>query len=169
MSVPAEYNIPWEVESCVAECLSSVVLAAVVAIVAASSARAAESPSALLEKGIYTEETVGDLDAAAKLYEKAVAEAKQVEAVAAKAQYRLGLCLLKQGKKGARHRRSGSRSSGNIPIRRKLVAAARKRLPATPGLKLRPPMWGDGEVLHYRIPVGRRSGNRHGHLCGRAG
>ena len=58
----------------------------------------AESPSALLEKAIYTEESVGDLDAAAKLYRQTIDEAKQVDAVAAKAQYRLGLCLLKQGK-----------------------------------------------------------------------
>ena len=73
----------------------------VIALAAALSlgAASAESPSALLEKAIYTEETVGDLDAAAKLYRQAIEEAKQVDAVAAKAQYRLGLCLLKQGKK----------------------------------------------------------------------
>ena len=81
--------------------LSSGVLAGVMFVAAAFSARVglAESPSALLEKAIYTEETVGDLDAAIKLYEKAVAEGKAVDAVAAEAQYRLGLCLLKQGKK----------------------------------------------------------------------
>jgi hypothetical protein len=125
----------------------------VVAIAALScGVRAAESPSELLEKGIYTEETVGDLDAAAKLYEKAVAEAKQVEAVAAKAQYRLGLCLLKQGKKKqaiAALREVVRR----YPDQKELVAAARKHLPATPGIQLRPPMWGDGESLEYRIQL----------------
>ena len=50
--------------------LASAVIAVALAAVAAFSAAAsaAESPSALLEKAIYTEETVGDLDAAAKLY-----------------------------------------------------------------------------------------------------
>jgi len=127
------------------------VLAAVVA--SAGSAGAAESPSALLEKAIYTEETIGDLDAAVKLYEKAIAEAKKTEAVAAKAQYRLGLCLLKQGKKEqgiAALEEVGRR----FPEQKELVAAARKHLPAAPGLKLRPPMWGDGEALHYSIKLG---------------
>jgi hypothetical protein len=128
---------------------------AVMAAVAASSAaaRAAETPSALLEKGIYTEETVGDLDAATKLYKQAVAEAKKVEAVAAKAQYRLGLCLLKQGKK-----KEGIAALEQVvrqyPGQKEIVAAARKHFPATPGLKLLPPMWGQGESLHYRIKLG---------------
>ena len=133
-----------------------VVVAIVAAVMAFSgAARAAESPSELLEKGIYTEETVGDLDAAVKLYEQAVAEAKKTEAVAAKAQYRLGLCLLKQGKKEqgiAALEEVGRR----FPDQKELVAAARKHLPARPGLKLRPPMWGDGESFQYRHRVGRR-------------
>jgi hypothetical protein len=134
---------------------ASVVIVAVMAAVAASSAaaRAAESPSALLEKGIYTEETVGDLDAAVKLYQQAVAEAKKTEAVAAKAQYRLGLCLLKQGKK-----KEGVAALEQVlrqyPDQTEIVAAARKHFPATPGLKLLPPMWGEGEALHYSIKLG---------------
>jgi hypothetical protein len=134
--------------------LSFGVFVAVAAAVAASSgvACADESPSGLLEKAIYTEETVGDLDAAVKLYEKAVAEAKKTEAVAAKAQYRLGLCLLKQGKK-----EQGIAALEEVrrrfPAQKELVAAAQKHLPATPGLKLNPPMWGDGESLHYRIEL----------------
>jgi hypothetical protein len=116
-------------------------------------ARAAESPSTLLEKAIYTEETVGDLDAAAKLYEKTVAEANKVEAVAAKAQYRLGLCLLKQGKKeqGIAALEEVAR---RFPEQKEIVAAARKHLPAAPGLKLNRPMWGEGESLQYAIKLG---------------
>jgi tetratricopeptide (TPR) repeat protein len=133
---------------------SAVIVVALAAVAAFSAAAgAAESPSALLEKAIYTEETVGDLDAAAKLYEKAVAEAKKIEAVAAKAQYRLGLCLLKQGKK-EQGIAALEKVVQRFPGQKELVAAARKHLPATPGLKLRPPMWGEGEVLHYRIKLG---------------
>ena len=63
-----------------------------------SAVTAAESASALLEKGIYTEETVGDLPKAIEIYQKVVAEAKATEAFAAEAQYRLAQCLLKQKK-----------------------------------------------------------------------
>jgi hypothetical protein len=125
----------------------------VVAIAAAASfsvdASTTETASALLEKAIYTEETVGDLPGAAKLYERAVAEAKRGETVAAKAQYRLGLCLLKQGKKEqgiAALEEVGRR----FPNQKELVAAARKHTPTLPALKLRPPVWSEGESLHYR-------------------
>ena len=56
----------------------------------------AASPSELLEKGIYSEETKGDLDAALQLYQQVVAEAKTGEALAAQAQYRLGVCHYKK-------------------------------------------------------------------------
>ncbi len=134
---------------------ASALIVAVMAAVAACAAvaKAAESPSTLLEKAIYTEETVGDLDAAATLYKQAVEEAKKTEAVAAKAQYRLGLCLLKQGKK-----QEGIAALEKVvqqfPEQKQLVAAARKHLPTTAGLKLRPPMWGEGEAFHYRIKLG---------------
>jgi tetratricopeptide (TPR) repeat protein len=133
----------------------SALIVAVMAAVAAYSAaaRAADAPSTLLEKAIYTEETVGDLDAAAKLYQQAVEEANKTEAVAAKAQYRLGLCLLKQGKK-----QEGIAALEKVvqqfPEQKQLVAAARKHLPAAAGLKLLPPMWGEGESLHYAIQLG---------------
>ena len=130
----------------------------VMGAVAASSANAADpatakSPSELLEKAIYTEETVGDLEAAVKLYEKTIAEAKKVDAVAAKAQYRLGLCLLKQGKK-----KEGIAALEEFvrqyPQEKELVAAAQKLLPLSPGLKLLPPCWADGEALHFLVQLG---------------
>ena len=79
-------------------CCGLLVLMGGVAAFAANAA-IAPSPSELLEKAIYTEETVGDLDAAVKLYEKTIAEAKKAEAVAAKAQYRLALCLLSRARR----------------------------------------------------------------------
>ncbi len=133
---------------------SGVVLGTLFAAVAlVATVAMAESPSALLEKAIYTEETVGDLDAAAKLYEKAVVEAKTVEAVAAKAQYRLGLCLLKQGKK-AQGIAALAAVAKRFPGQKEIVAAAQKHLPAQDGLKLQPAPWADGETLHYRLELG---------------
>ncbi|MGO9114951.1 MAG: DUF3108 domain-containing protein [Thermoguttaceae bacterium] len=138
-------------------CLVLLVIAAVAAFpassVVAAEAATAKSPSELLEKAVYTEETVGDLDAAVKLYERAVAEAEKVDAVAAKAQYRLGLCLLKQGKKeqGVAALKEFVR---RFPQEKQLVAAAQKLLPIQPGLKLQPACWADGEALHYCIQLG---------------
>ncbi len=76
-----------------------VLVGVVVAVVTLGSAVRAGSASELLEKGIYTEETAGDLDKAISIYEKVIAEAKAGHALAAQAQYRIGQCLLKKGKK----------------------------------------------------------------------
>jgi Tol biopolymer transport system component len=59
----------------------------------------AQSTSELLEKGLYTEDTVGELDAAIKIYQRIVAGAEKNRSYAARAQYRLGMCYLKKGKK----------------------------------------------------------------------
>ena len=63
-----------------------------------SAVQAAETAAELLEKAIYTEETVGDLPTAITIYQKVLIEARKGEALAAEAQYRLGKCLLKQKK-----------------------------------------------------------------------
>ena len=57
----------------------------------------AESASVLLEKAIYSEETVGDLDAAIQLYQKTIQEAEANRPCAAEAYYRLGMCHMKKG------------------------------------------------------------------------
>jgi tetratricopeptide (TPR) repeat protein len=59
----------------------------------------AEAPSAQLEKGIFQEETAGDLDAAVKVYKQIVDSAAAQRHAVAEAQYRLGVCYQKQGKK----------------------------------------------------------------------
>ena len=65
----------------------------------ALAAPAAESPSVLLQKGIYAEETEGNLDSAIRIYEQIAAEAATNRAVVAQAQFRLAVCYQKQGKK----------------------------------------------------------------------
>lgn len=55
-----------------------------------------QSVSVLLEKGLHQEETVGDLDAAMKIYQKIVADAKADRPFIARAEYRLALCYLKK-------------------------------------------------------------------------
>ena len=55
-----------------------------------------ESPSELLEKGIYTQDTKGDIDSAIAIYQQVVAEASSNQSLAAQAQFRLGQCYLKK-------------------------------------------------------------------------
>jgi len=74
--------------------------AALAAIVLGASApAAAESASVLLEKGIFKEQTAGDLDAAIKIYRQIIDDAEANRKLVAQAHYRLGTCLLKKGDK----------------------------------------------------------------------
>src|SRR5471032_1901276 len=74
-------------------------VAALIAAFLPLAAPAAESPSVLLQKGIYAEETEGNVDAAIKIYEQIAAEAATSRAVVAQAQYRLAVCYQKKGNK----------------------------------------------------------------------
>ena len=118
---------------------------------------AAESPSDLLEKGIYTEETVGNLDEAIKIYEEIISQDKVNRRYVAEAQLRLGKCLLKQGKKEQAERtlRTLVNQFKDSVQLKQLVASARKLLPESDGdLKLEPVPWVDGESLELRIKLG---------------
>jgi tetratricopeptide (TPR) repeat protein len=53
--------------------------------------------SELLQRGIYLQETVGDLDGAIKIYRQIITLAQQSRVVAAQAEYRLAVCLQKKG------------------------------------------------------------------------
>src|SRR5476651_2354054 len=55
-----------------------------------------ESPSELLEKGIYNQDTKGDLDSAIAIYQQVVSESNNNHQIAAHAQFRLGQCYLKK-------------------------------------------------------------------------
>ena len=56
-----------------------------------------KSPAILLQEAIYQEETEGDLDKAIELYGQVLEQAAEVERLAARATYQLGLCHLKKG------------------------------------------------------------------------
>jgi hypothetical protein len=104
----------------------------------------AESPAELLEKGIYQEETTGNLDEAIKIYRAVVSEAEKTQAIAAQAQYRLGLCLLKQGKKdeaAAAFRDVVEHFADQTEV----VAKAREHLPSA--VEWAPAPWESGERL----------------------
>ena len=71
-------------------CISVLIVAATAAIHSTAAPAAPASPSELLEKGIYNEETKGDLDSAIAIYQQLVAEANVNQSLAAQAQFRLG-------------------------------------------------------------------------------
>ncbi|MBN2477357.1 MAG: tetratricopeptide repeat protein [Pirellulales bacterium] len=130
-----------------------------VATLACVAAAAAESPSDLLEKGIYTEETVGDLDKAIEIYQKIISQAEDNRAFVAQAQLRLGKCLLKQGKQqdGEAALRKLVNQFKDAPDQKELVAKARELLPSElVDMQLDPVPWVDGEYLELRIKLGGR-------------
>jgi len=109
--------------------------------------------SELLERAIYTEETVGDLDKAIQVYEKVVAEGKDSLNAAAQAQFRIGACYAKQGKTEQANA-AFQAVIDNYPQATDLVAKAIERLPKEP--ELLPVPWGDGDELHLemKLPTG---------------
>jgi len=131
-------------------------LIVVAAIVPLGVAAGAESSSSLLEKGIYTAETVGDLNAAIKIYEKIIDEGKANRGFVAQPQFRRGKCLLKQGKKEDAEKAFGElvNQFKDSPDQKELVAKARKLLPWKSDLELGPAPWVDGEHLELRIKLG---------------
>ncbi len=66
---------------------------------AASTSKPSEPLAVLLEKGIYQEETAGNLDAAMKIYSQIIEQSAANRQAVAQAHYRLGMCLLKKGDK----------------------------------------------------------------------
>lgn len=91
------------------------------------SAKVKATPAVLLEKGIYTEETVGDLDAAIKVYQQIVDDAKANRQYAARAQYRLAKCYLKKGDK-AKAERALRELLATYPQEKLIAAKARGQL-----------------------------------------
>ena len=57
----------------------------------------AQDPSVLLEKAIYAEETMGDLNEAIAIYQQIVANTDANRATGALALFRLGMCYQKSG------------------------------------------------------------------------
>jgi len=91
----------------------------------------AESASVMLEKGVYYEETKGDLDAAIAVYEAIVAGEEAGRRYAAEAQYRLGACYLK---KGEREKATAAFNAvlSKYPDQAEMVEAAERQLGEMP-------------------------------------
>lgn len=122
-------------------------------LMAAPSLRAAQTGAELLQKGIYTQETVGDIDGAIRLYQQVIALGGEAREQTAQAQYRLGQCLLRKGST-SEATKAFEKLIADFPEQKELVTAARQQMPA--GIKLIPPPWTEGEmtILTLKLPTG---------------
>ncbi len=119
----------------------------------AASAAAAQSASELLEKGIYTEETVGNLDEAIGIYKEVIAKAQTARSAAAEAQYRMAQCLLKQNKPNEATEAFGKLIK-DYSDQEAWVAKARRKIPEKAGLQFQPAPWKEGEYLQLIVKLG---------------
>ena len=127
-------------------------MVAVVVLLLSGGLAIADSLAERLEKGIYTEETIGDLDAAKDIYQQIVVDAKGDRVVAAQAQFRLGQCLLKQGKENEAIA-AFKKLIKDFADQKELVARAKKHVPIRPDFELLPAPWVDGESLQLQIKL----------------
>src|SRR6476469_2808552 len=108
------------------------------------------SPSELLEKGIYAEETKGDIDVAMTIYQQLIGEAKANLSLAAQAQFRLAQCLLKK-KREPEAVAAFQKLIHDFPEEKELIAKAREYIPGD--LVLGPIPWVDGERLTLALTL----------------
>ena len=106
--------------------LSTLILSAAIAVLAPVAAYA-EKPAMLLEKGVFAEETKGDIDAAIKIYKQILDDAEANRKYVAQAHYRLGACLVKQ-KQYAKATSVLRDFVAKFPKETRLVEQARKQL-----------------------------------------
>ena len=139
---------------------------------AGATAGSAASVSELMEKGIYAEETKGDLDEAVALYKQIVAEGAAGQAVAAQAQYHLGVCYYKK-KNFAEASAAFEKLIQDFPNQKEFVDRAREYLAGA--IALLPAPWADSEELRldlklasgfkmgmttYRVEAGETNGQK---------
>lgn len=98
------------------------------AMLTAGSARGAAAAE-LLEKGIYTEETKGELEGACQIYQQIVDDPNAERSLVAQAQLRLGLCQLKLGNQ-PRAISALERLTQEFPDKDKLLALLNGQMPA---------------------------------------
>jgi hypothetical protein len=133
-------------------------------ILAINSFLCAQNPSNLLEKAIYTEETLGNLNDAIVLYQHVADATEAARPTSALALFRLGQCYQKSGS-AEKAQAAYAKLSRLYPEQQDLISKI--PLPSSKELKLRPAPWADGEVLSLSIKV--KSGLQVGNLTYRFG
>ncbi|MBC8096032.1 MAG: tetratricopeptide repeat protein, partial [Akkermansiaceae bacterium] len=129
---------------------TKLLLLSILTALAAGSTAQSASLSELLEQGIYSEQTRGDLDSALQAYQRVVSESKVGEALAAQAQYRLGVVQYKK-KNYPEATAAFELLVKNYPDQKELVKLAHEYL-ANAALLL-PAPWVDGEDLRLNVKL----------------
>lgn len=138
------------------QCIKRIGLVLILAL-SISAAFPAQDASVLLEKAIYTEETLGNLQEAIGIYQQVVASAEAGRATAAQALYRMGMCYQKSGRT-ADAQAVFSKLTRLYPDQQELIA----RIPVlTHAPQFRAAPWEDGELLQYSM-IMRGSGSAVG-------
>jgi len=108
----------------------------------------AQSPADLLQKGIYAQETAGDLDNAIQIFRQVANPSSSNKNVAAQAQYQLVLCMLQRGDRPGAVKEVETLAR-NFPDQSDLVTKARKLLPGGSATLSVP--WGENEGSQLNI------------------
>ena len=130
--------------------IQSIMLASTLALHPSIVRAQSPSPSELLEKGIYAEETKGDLEVAITIYQQLITESKAHQNLAAQAQFRIAQCLLKQ-KRQNEAIAALEKLIHDFPNEKALIAKAREHLPGD--VELVPVPWADGERLQMTLTL----------------
>jgi len=111
-----------------------------------SAALSAQDSSVLLEKAVYTEETLGNINEAISIYQQVIAATDSSRTTAAMAIYRLGMCYQKIGR-AADAQAAFSKLAKQYPEQQALIS----KIPGSPskGLQFKRVPWVDGEVLQF--------------------
>ncbi len=131
---------------------------------AKKASRSSKSPSLLLQEGLYAEKTEGNLEKAISLYEQVRKQYKDVERLASRATYRLGMCHLKKGEK-EKAVEYFQEVSDYYPEQKRLAKKAQKQLDKMGISKVK-----QGNI--FEILGGEVSayiGSKYGEVCAEAG
>jgi hypothetical protein len=114
------------------------------------SALASQDPLVLLEKAIYTEETLGNLSGAIGLYQQLATDVNATRATSALALFRLGMCFQKIGN-SEKAQATFSKLLNLYPEQKDVISLIPAPSHSAPGLK--PAPWADGEVLQLSARI----------------
>ena len=118
----------WRVQRLPTGMKNTLMLGAALMLLASAPAARGAPAAELLEKGIYTEETTGELKAASQIYQQIVDDPGADRSLVAQAQLRLGLCELKQGNK-PQAISALERLTRDFPDKDKLLALVQPHMP----------------------------------------
>jgi hypothetical protein len=104
------------------------ILSAALAMALLAVAQTQPTAAELLQKGIYAQDTAGDLDGAIKIYRQLVDSHPQQREIGAQAQYRLGMTLLAKGDTNAASQEI-QRLGWDYPDYKDLMDAAKRASP----------------------------------------